>query len=231
MIKVRMKTDRIWEIDFLRGVALILMIYFHLIYDLKEIYNFDIDYTSGFNAFTGRAAGTMFIFLSGISCTLSRSNIKRGLKILGLGLVITAATYFYDPDMVVVFGILHFLGSAILIYEVLKKLDAAVLAIIAVIIYSSGNLVGKIPMDTNILFFLGITSGNFISSDYYPLIPWLGLFLFGVAAGKLLYKDKKSLLKFSFGNNVISALGRKTLIIYLLHQPVILLILEVVKKI
>ena len=178
MIRVRMKTDRIWEIDFLRGIALILMIYFHLIYDLKEIYNFDIDYTSGFNAFTGRAAGTMFIFLSGISCTLSRSNIKRGLKILGLGLVITAATYFYDPDMVVVFGILHFLGSAILIYEVLKKLDAMVLAIIAVIIYSSGNLVGKIPMDSNILFFLGITSGNFISSDYYPLIPWLGLFLF-----------------------------------------------------
>lgn len=231
MGKEDINKNRIWEIDFLRGIALILMIYFHLIYDMGEIYGYPVDYTKGFNAFTGRAAGTLFIFLSGISSTLSRNNIKRGIKILALGLLITGATYLYNPQMVIVFGILHFLGTARLLSVPLDKVDVYPLAIGAIIIFTAGRFIGRIPVEGNGLFILGLTGSNFVSADYYPLIPWFGLFLFGVVIGKLIYGEKKSIFKFSPGNNPISFVGRRTLLIYLIHQPAIMLILEIFKRI
>lgn len=223
--------NRIWEIDFFRGLALILMIYFHLIFDLKEIYGYYIDYTTGFNAFTGRAAGTLFILLSGISCTFSRSNVKRGLKILGLAILISIVTYVYNPDMIIWFGVLHFLGISILLYPLFKKLNLNLLVIIGTIIFVLGNTVTKITPEFDYFFMFGITSSKFTSADYYPLVPWLGIFIYGIALGRVLYKEKKSILDFKIGNNIISWAGKHTLPIYVIHQPLIILIIGLIKKI
>lgn len=228
--KVETKS-RVWEIDFFRGIALLLMIYFHILFDLKEIYNYNIDYTKGFNAFTGRAAGTLFVLLSGISCTFSRSNLKRGLKILALAILITLTTYLYNPDMIIVFGVLHFLGVSILLYSLLEKLDIKLLAIIGTIIFISDNLVKNITPDFDYLFIFGITSNNFVSSDYYPLIPWLGIFIYGIIIGKVLYKEKRSVFNYNMGNNIISWLGKHTLPIYIIHQPLIILIIGLIERI
>jgi len=222
--------DRIWEIDFFRCIALLLMVYFHLIFDLKDIYGYNIDYTKGFNAFTGRAAGTLFILISGISCTFSRSNIKRGLKILALAMLITLATYFYNIDMTIKFGVLHFLGVSILLYSLLEKININLLVIIGTIIFILGNMVKNVTTDFDYFFVLGITSNNFISADYYPLIPWLGVFIYGIVIGKLLYKDKKSVFRFSINNNIISWVGKHTLSIYIIHQPLIIIIIGLIGK-
>ncbi len=226
---------RVWEVDFLRGIALLLMIYFHLIFDLKEIFNYNVDYTKGFNAFTGRAAGTLFILLSGVSCTFSRNNLKRGLKLLALAMVITVVTYFYNPDMIIVFGVLHFLGVSILLYSFLKKLDAIWLTILGTVIFTLGNTVKNITLDFDYLFIFGLTSDKFVSADYYPLIPWLGIFIYGIVIGKLLYKEKKSIFnlntEFNMEKNIISWLGRHTLPIYMIHQPVLILLIALFEKI
>jgi uncharacterized membrane protein len=92
------KTNRIWEIDFLRGVAIIFMSLFHLLYDLSEFYKFNIDYTSGVVDLMGETSALMFITLTGISCSLSKNNLKRGLKILFFALTITIVTYIYDVN-------------------------------------------------------------------------------------------------------------------------------------
>jgi len=229
------ENSRVWEIDFLRGIALLLMIYFHLIFDLKEIYNFNVDYTTGFNAFTGRAAGTLFVLLAGVSCTFSRNNLKRGLKILALAILITLVTYFYNPDMIILFGVLHFLGISILLYSFLRKLDVISLAILGTVIFILGNPVKNITLDYDYLFIFGLTSDKFVSADYYPLIPWLGIFIYGIVIGKLLYKEKKSIfsfnVKFNVERNIISWLGRHTLPIYMLHQPLLILLIGLFKKI
>ena len=226
---------RVWEIDFFRGIALLLMIYFHLIFDLKDIYGYNIDYTKGFNAFTGRAAGTIFILVSGISCIFSRSNVKRGIKILALAMLISLVTYFYNADMIVKFGVLHFLGVSILLYSLLERMkikeNINLLVIIATIIFVLGNTVKKITPDHDYFFILGITSDKFVSADYYPLVPWLGIFIYGVVIGKALYKDKKSAFKFSIRSNLISWIGRYTLPIYIIHQPLIILIIGLILRI
>src|SRR5690554_5523073 len=87
--------NRVWEIDLLRTVAIILLVVFHLVYDLNEFAGLDVNYWSGFWYWVGRAAAWTFIFLSGISSGFSRNTIKRGIRVFGFGIVITMATYFF----------------------------------------------------------------------------------------------------------------------------------------
>jgi hypothetical protein len=88
------------------------------------------------------------------------------------------------------------------------------------------------PKVVSNLMVFGIYSADFSSSDYYPLIPWLGVFLYGAAIGKFCYMDKRqSIFKFTFKDNIISKLGRHTLIIYLVHQPAIIGVLSLIDRI
>jgi uncharacterized membrane protein len=221
--------SRIWELDFFRGIALICMVYFHVIYDMKDIFGYNVDYSSSINYLSGKAAVILFTLISGISCFLSRSNLKRGLKILGLAAVITLATHLYGPEYGIKFGVLHFLGTCILLYPLFRRINAYLLLLLGAASIAFGNYISAIQMPHDYFFIIGLTSGSFISSDYYPLFPWIGVFLFGIALGKFFYARKSSIFKFSLGDNPISFLGRHTLLIYMLHQPVILAVLYAVK--
>ena len=105
------------------------MIYFHIIVDLNEMYNINVSYLSGVNYYIGKISAILFMLLSGISSSLSRNNMKRGLRVLAFALVITAVTYLYDPKLTIVFGILHFLGIHLL-YPLLSKMNKYLLIII-----------------------------------------------------------------------------------------------------
>jgi uncharacterized membrane protein len=229
--KTELNKERVWEIDLLRGVALLLMIYFHLIYDMDVLFSYNVSYQSSFNWYVGKASGTLFIFIAGISSYLSRDNKKRALKILGMALVISVVTHFYDPELGIKFGILHFLGTAILLSLPLLRLKNTLLISLGVIIIILGPFIAGTAVEHDWFFPLGLSSGNFISSDYYPLIPWLGVFLFGLAAGRYFYREKKSLFSFTFSNKFLIQAGRNTLVIYLIHQPVILLVLFLIREI
>lgn len=222
------KKKRIWELDFLRGIALILMVYFHVIYDLKEFYNYPVSYASGINFYIGKASALLFMLISGVSCTLSSSNIKRGLKVLGAALIITTATHLYNPDYGVKFGILHFLGVSMLLYPLFSKINKYYLIVLGTAVILLETLLAKVPANVDYLFPLGLTTRSFISSDYYPLIPWFGVFLYGIALGKLLYANNQSLFTVSLEDNIISKAGRKTLILYLVHQPFIITVLVLI---
>lgn len=229
--KTELNKERVWEIDLLRGVALLLMIYFHLIYDLDVLFSYNVSYQSSFNWYIGKASGTLFIFIAGISSYLSRDNNKRAIKILGIALIISVVTHLYDRELGIKFGILHFLGTAIILSKPLLRLRNPVLIGIGVIIIILGPFIAGTAVEHDWFFPLGLSSGNFISSDYYPLIPWLGVFLFGLSAGRYFYREKKSLFRYTIGNNFLIRAGRNTLVIYLIHQPVILLVLFLIKKI
>ncbi len=225
MAKEKSIKKRIWELDFLRGVALILMIYFHIIYDLNEMYNLNVNYLSGINYYIGKLSAILFMLLSGTSSGLSRNNIKRGLKVLGIAIVLTIITHLYDPSFGIKFGILHFLGTCMLLSPLLIKLNKYLLIIVGTAAILLDNLLSGINPSTNILFPFGIYNSSFSSSDYYPLIPWIGVFIYGFALGKFLYTQKQSRLPFTPKNNIINKAGRHTLIIYLAHQPVIMAVL------
>jgi len=216
---------RIWELDFLRGVALILMVYFHTIYDLKEFYYYTVSYTDGLNFYIGKISAILFMLISGTSSSLSANNTKRGIKVLCIAMLITIITHLYDLDYGIKFGILHFLGVSMLLSPVFIKLNKYVLIALGIGILGIGNFITEINTSVNYLFPFGITDSSFASSDYYPLVPWLGVFLIGLSLGKLLYSDRRSLLPFGMNDNFIMIAGQHTLSIYLFHQPAIMIVL------
>jgi len=222
---------RIWELDFFRGIALIMMIYFHVIFDMKEFFNYPVNYSSGINYYIGKASAILFMLISGISCSLSRNNVKRGLKVLGVAMAITLATHLFNPDFGIKFGILHLFGVSMLLYPLLQRLNKYMLFLLGTLIIVLGNVLSKISVSFDYLFPIGLYSDSFISSDYYPLIPWLGVFMYGIFLGKLLYTEKQSLFNFSIGPNIISMAGKRTLFVYLIHQPAIMLFLTMINYI
>ncbi len=228
-----MQKKRIWEVDFLRGIALILMIYFHTVFDMKEIFGYNVSYSDGLNFYVGKASGILFIFVAGISSFLTGSNARRAVKILAAAIVITLVTYLYDSNLIITFGILHFLGVGILVSFFFRRIPAVLLVVLGTAVILVDQAIAGVTVTNNYLFMFGVSTSAFVSSDYYPLIPWFGVFLYGLAAGQVLYRNKTSIFKEPVldRDNIMNRAGRHTLFIYFLHQPAIIVILTLVEKI
>ncbi|SMD12646.1 heparan-alpha-glucosaminide N-acetyltransferase [Sporomusa malonica] len=225
------ETARLVEIDFFRGIAILLMIVFHTVFDLAFYYNWPLDYLDGFWYYQGKAAAVLFMLVSGISSILSRNPVRRGLTVFAIGLLITAATYAYSPAVYIRFGILHLLGIGMLAAPLVSRCSALLLSLIGTAVIVIGNEFSQITAATACLVPFGIKPPSFASLDYYPLFPWLGLVLFGMAAGKLLYSQNRPLWPSAASYRLVcwlSSLGRRSLLIYLMHQPIILAILYIV---
>lgn len=222
---------RIWEMDFARGLALVLMSYFHLIYDMKEFFGYNVSYEGNMVAFAGKLSAISFILISGISTTFSRSTTRRGFEVLAAALLITISTYLFNKDFFVVFGILHFIGLSMILSAALKRFDKYILLAAGILIIIIGYTLPMGNYSNDYLMIVGLRSQTFASSDYYPLVPYFGIFLVGMVLGSLLYAEKKSLVKPFYGHRIISAAGRNSLLVYLVHQPLILLILKLISQI
>lgn len=230
--------ERIWEIDFLRGLSIILMVGYHLLFDLGEFVGIKkfLGWSTDLSSVAWTAAqyfiAGLFVVLSGISSTLSRNNLRRGLKLLAVSLAVTAVTYLFDPSSAVYFGILQCLAVSMLIYGAAFEKTGPVAcaawgASIIGLTAALRILVKGLDIRFDWLLPFGITSPSFFSFDYFPLFPWFGIFLFGSALGKSVYASRRSLVPRRLPETFINAAGRHSLLIYIVHQPLILGILYV----
>jgi len=228
--------NRIWEIDFLRGLAIVLMVGYHLLYDLgdfvgiKKFLGFSTDLYSPAWLIAQNFFAGLFVVLSGISSTFIRNNFRRFVKLAVVALLITAVTYLFDPASAILFGIIHCLAVSVLIYALAFQRTRPTITVVWGAVFLSGTLFMPalrklLVVKTNWLIPLGLFSPSFASLDYFPLIPWFGIFLIGTALGKWLYAQPKSLLRCQLPDNPINWCGRHSLLIYLIHQPLILAIL------
>ena len=202
----------------------------HLVYDLTDLYGIlNWQYSAPFS-FLMDWGGVAFFLISGICATLGSRSLRRGLIVFGCGLIVSAVTYLADPKLVVAFGVLHCLGVCMMLWPLLKRLPTAAIGIPAFILMILGFWFQTFWVSAPCLFPLGLMAPGFYSSDYFPLCPYLGFFLLGAVLGKTLYKSKRTLLpNVNVQNPVIrflSLCGRHSLIIYLLHQPALMLLIE-----
>jgi len=235
-----MKKERFWEVDLLRGIAIILMIIFNWSFALSYLKIYTFNGGSLYWYVFPRFIGGMFIFLAGLSLTLMYNHIKnkkgihkkffsRGLKIFCYGLLITIITFLTFPEAFIIFGILHFIGISIILGSFFLKYKKLNL-ILGLLIIALGFYLQSFRFDFSFLFWLGFIPSNFFTFDYWPILPWFGVTLLGIFFGNLLYKNGKRIFKIKdFSNSLITKsldfLGRNSLIIYLLHQPLLILIL------
>lgn len=218
------QTKRMLCLDTLRGVAILLMICHHIVYDLILYcgYPWQLLYTVPVELLHYVSAGT-FILLSGMVSCFSRNNIRRGAIVLFWAMVITLVTSLMH--MTVVYGILHFLGTAMVLYGLTRNLWQK-LPLWAVAVFSLCGLLFTMPLDrgypTTIdhLWMFGFTTDTFSSADYFPLFPWLFLFLLGTALGSLVRKRTPECL-YAVHVPLLTYLGQHSLVIYLIHQPIL----------
>lgn len=236
--------QRFWEIDFLRGIAIIMMVLYHLLYNLHYFAHFNINVYSGFWMYFARTTATIFIFLVGVSLSISYSRVKlfssgatkemrlflkflrRGLKVFSWGLIITLVTRIFLGKAFIIFGILHLIGISIILAYPFLKLRYWNLLIGVLCIFLGAYLKG-FSFDFYWLSWLGFRPAQFYSVDYFPLLPWFGLVLFGIFFGNIFYADysrKFQLVEFSSlsGVKLLCFLGKHSLLIYLLHQPLMI---------
>ncbi len=217
---------RIWEIDLLRATAIILMIIFHTVVDLNIFAGIDIDYLTGFWYWEGKISALTFIFLAGISSGFSRNSVRRGIKVVAFGMAITLVTYILSKEQYVRFGILHLLGTSMIIFPLLKKMNNVLLLISAAVIALIAIPLKNALVDTSLLLPFGIMYKGFATLDYYPLSPYFSMFILGIIAYKTYYYKKQSLFKSSYENKYITTISKNSLAIYLIHQPVIITIIS-----
>lgn len=228
---------RIWELDALRGVCILCVIVVHFLFDLSFFGGLNLTLPAWY-VFIQEYGGAIFVVLSGVCVTLGSKSVRRGLIVFACGMLITAVTYgmyrlgMSGADVVVKFGVLHLLGVCMLVYPAFKKLPPAALALLGLAIAITGYAIRGVVVPQHWLFPLGLTYEGFTSSDYFPLFPQLGYFLIGAAIGKTAYREKKTLLPGSFQKTGIARFfcwcGRQSLFIYLLHQPIVYGLLELV---
>lgn len=218
------RKKRIDIIDALRGCAVIYMVYHHLVYDLvvfsgapsRLVDNAVIDILQPLFA-------SVFIVLCGVSSNFSKSNLRRGAITLGVAMCITLVTTIMD--MPIVFGVLHLLSVCMLLYgfahKLFEKINGILLLIICIALaVISSYCVNNIDIQSDNLWILG-WQGDFVSYDYFPLFPWVFVFLSGTAIGRYIAGGRFPVWFYNAKIPVLPAIGRHSLIIYIAHQPVL----------
>lgn len=229
------KKQRIEIIDALRGLAIVLMVIHHFFYDLVEFLNAPqwLFSNSVFNVLHYIFAG-VFICLCGVSSKFSRSNLKRGFITLIIAGFLTIITYIID--MPIIFGILHLLSFCMIFYgltekfwNVLPKWIMVIFTVVGTVI--SSWCVNNITVDSKNLWVFGWDYKGFVSFDYFPILPWIFVFLFGTWLGYYIKENKFPDWFYKTKVPVLSSIGKHSLIIYIIHQPLLFALTMLLKTI
>lgn len=241
------RNNRVGILDLLRGFAIIFVMTYHLLYDLIFFGGVSIPF---FFSDTMDIIHNFFLIIlfsvSGICAGFSKNVLKRGAVLFLLGEMLTLATAAFAPDNLIVFGVLSCFGSIMLIYgvisPVMEKIPRAVVfavfLLLSVIFWKfsrteSLNLIFTsvkldLPDDALFLYPIGITSNDFHSSDYFPLMPYGFIFLTGTALSDYFKNGKLPEFFYKAKLPVVNFLGRYSLWAYVIHQPVMLAIVYII---
>lgn len=230
------RAGRRTELDTLRGVTILSMIAYHACWDLVYLFGADWPWYHGTLAYIWQQSICWtFILLSGYCWPLGRRHLRRGLLAFGGGALVSAVTLLVMPEDGIFFGVLSLLGTAALVTipldPLLRRVPAraglagSFLLFLLLRDVNSGYLgfegahLLALPEGLYRNLFtacLGFPPAGFHSTDYFSLFPWIFLFL----TGYFLYRLRRA-EPTGFRLPVVSAMGRHSLVIYLLHQPLV----------
>ena len=236
-------------IDGLRAIAVFAMIVYHFAWDLGFFNLVDpLVVNSGWWKTFAVSIGSSFLFLSGISFYLSsyrglnfRKFFKRFLTLISAALIVSLGTYQADANTFVFFGILHLLSACTLLGLLIYQLPSVLIILIGLFIIVFEPYLISDFYEPKYLAWTGLYAGSTGSVDFYGFIPWSSSYIFGLGFSKVIFKIKGNGIwtnNFLFSdkreNSVfIKAffwMGRNSLLIYLIHQPILIAIIYTYMK-
>ena len=230
-------------IDSLRGSAIVLMILYHFCFDLNHFQLLSLDfYHDPFWLGARLFIVTLFLLLVGISLDLSarrglrnpvflRAYSRRLAGLLICAVLVSISSYLMEPARWIFFGILHFIMIASLV-GLLFVGRPRISLWLGLFLIMLGQFVSFPLFDHPALQWLGLVTHKPQTNDYVPMIPWLGVVLVGVSLGSRWFGDAApALLRRHYQAQpvvLLSGVGRHSLLIYMLHQPILFGILAVI---
>ena len=228
-----MSEKRIGFLDTWRAAALLTMIAWHFINDLTLVHIIPPPFlrTPLMELLRYAIVGS-FIAISGVCARLSKRPLRRGLIVLAAALLVSAVTYLVGAP--VYWGILHLLGVCMLLYAAVRKrwepLPGIYACGAALLIFALTFMLPiRVRVGVPFLFPFGLRTAAFASADYYPLLPWGALFFAAAAAGERL-GDMPPEKKYASAPRALAWLSRRSLLIYLVHQPVLLALAALLQR-
>ena len=235
---------RFWEVDSWRGVAIITMIIFHLMFDLRNFGGVPVVLHQGFWFYFQRFTAISFISLSGVSVVLSYNRAlsmpgsadglawkiaRRGLHILGIGLIFSLIMRVAGLPPID-FGVLHLIGTSIICSIPFLRnrwLTLAAAGVLYALSYVLKFMEVQAPAGVSWFVPLGIEPPGYYYSDYFPFPHWFAVFLFGVFVSTVFYAGGARRLPLPnigtvFPLPALQFLGRHSLVIYVIHQPILI---------
>jgi uncharacterized membrane protein len=230
---------RIPLVDVLRGGALAAMALYHFAWDLSFFALADLGVTENplWIAFARSIAGS-FLALVGVSLYLAHGEsvrwpgfLRRVAVIAFWALVISAASWFADPEGMILFGILHCIAVSSVLGLLFLRAPLPIVIAAAIACLVAPSFLASSAFNGLGFVWLGLASEVLPSNDYNPLLPWFGMVLLGIAAARVIPRDKwPAWQPHDIVTRSLALIGRHSLLFYLLHQPVLLGILWAVAK-
>lgn len=244
----KVKVSRLAGLDTIRGITLLSMILYHTCWDLVFLFGKRIPGYTGTGGYVWQQSICWtFILLSGFCWSLGHHHLKRGLLVFGSGILITVVTLLAMPESRVVFGVLTLIGSCMLLLIPIEKFllkirtEAGLAGSFLLFLLFRNVNTGYLGFEKwnllrlpdsfyrNLLTtYLGFPQRGFFSTDYFSLLPWFFLFVTGFYLYQLVQKKGMMGKLFSWRVPVFDVIGRHSLLIYLLHQPVVFGILSII---
>jgi uncharacterized membrane protein len=227
---------RIEAVDVARGIAILAMALYHFAWDLSflQLIATPVGSDPAWKWFARVIAGS-FLFLVGVSLVLGHGGGVRWRPFATrLGLIaaaaaaVTVATYFAFPESYVFFGILHCIAFSSVLALPFLRLPWPVVLASAALVLAAPHFVEHEGFDAPAFAWLGLSASVPVTNDYVPIFPWFGMVLGGIAAARGLMPAIRRASSWRAGHGLGHALvwaGRRSLVIYLVHQPLLLALL------
>ena len=221
---------RIDGLDALRGIAIVAMIVYHFAFDLRYFGFTRSDFEHDLRWLTARTLIlSSFLLISGISAVLAQARNKADRQwlrhvgiIAGAAALVSVASFTMFPRSFIWFGVLHAIAASLLLARPLFG-RPAVAAVIGAAMIIAGVTVASPEFDNRALGWIGFMSQKPATEDYVPLFPWMGVMLLGITAGHGLARSRfAAVAGLGRAPAALRWLGRHSLIVYLVHQPLLI---------
>ncbi len=235
------REGRLRLFDAARGFAVVSMVLFHFCYDLKYISGHGLPFFAPPLQDIWRASiSWTFLFVAGVMCSLSRNNLRRAVRYGAVALAVYVATVLASVDVPISFGIIYCMAASTFVVWLLERANMvpkgpwAALVLFACFLLLQRIQRGVIglgpfviaiphwPYESGLFSWLGMPGPSFASGDYYPLLPYTCLYLAGTAMGGWWKERGFPEVAYGMGYAPLEVVGHHSLLVYVLHQPVLL---------